>query len=209
MYDIIIALIIGVQIYNLSYSLEVELFKQSVRYYAHRTYMYGYNFIKKWFKEEPKKEIVEPVVIEKYEDKYKNKFQGMENVELEKERLESLKNNILIETTPNGNVLMFYDYKNNSFAYYSDKVMPYRFLDTVGRKYVIQYRCKSIYITDKMKKEEPIRKSKIKIDVKDVSNRYMYLGKFANFSFLKKVKKGVTNKKLNMSFKDFKNRSLV
>jgi hypothetical protein len=171
--------------------------------------MYGYNFIKKWFKEEPKKEIVEPVVIEKYEDKYKNKFQGMENVELEKERLESLKNNILIETTPNGNVLMFYDYKNNSFAYYSDKVMPYRFLDTVGRKYVIQYRCKSIYITDKMKKEEPIRKSKIKIDVKDVSNRYMYLGKFANFSFLKKVKKGVTNKKLNMSFKDFKNRSLV
>jgi hypothetical protein len=171
--------------------------------------MYGYNFIKKWFKEEPKKEIVEPVVIEKYEDKYKNKFQNMENVELEKERLENLKNNILIETTPNGNVVMFYDYKNNSFAYYSDKVMPYRFLDTVGRKYAIQYRCKNIYITDKMKKEEPIRKSKLKIDVKEVSNRYMYLGKIVNFSFLKKVKKGVTNKKLNMSFKDFKNRSLL
>jgi len=42
---------------------------------------------------------------ERYEDKYIDKFKKMESDELSTERLDSLKNTILLENTPNGNVL--------------------------------------------------------------------------------------------------------
>ena len=197
MYDILIALVVIIQIFS-KFSLEAELFKQSMRYYSYR----GYHYVKKWFSPPPKKEIIVPVVVEKYEDKYKKEFEVAETCET----TENLKYNILMENTPNGNVLMFYDSTNDSFVYYSDKVIPYRFLDTVGRKYVIHFKCKNVYIIDKSQAKN--HKGRLKIDVKECSNRYMYLGKIANFSFLQKVKKSVTNKKLNMSFKDFKNMNL-
>ena len=196
MYDILIALVVIIQIFN-KFSLEVELFKQSMRYYSCR----GYHYVKKWFSPPPKIEVIVPVVVEKYEDKYKKEFELAES-----SGTTNLKYNILMENTPNGNVLMFYDSTNDSFVYYSDKVIPYRFLDTVGRKYVIHFKCKNVYIIDKSQAKN--HKSRLKIDVKECSNRYMYLGKIANFSFLQKVKKNVTNKKLNMSFKDFKNMNL-
>ena len=40
--------------------------------------------------------------------------------------------------------------------------------------------------------------------LKERANRYTYEGKFANFNFLKKVEKKVFNKKLGLSFADFK-----
>jgi|LauGreSuBDMM15SN_2_FD.fasta_scaffold04549_1 hypothetical protein len=196
MYDILIALVVIIQIFN-KFSLEIELFRQSMRYYSYR----GYNYVKKWFSPPPKIEVTIPVVVEKYEDKYKKEFELAES-----SGTTDLKYNILMENTPNGNVLMFYDSTNDSFVYYSDKVIPYRFLDTVGRKYVIHFKCKNVYIIDKSQAKN--QKGRLKIDVKECANRYMYLGKIANFSFLQKVKKSVTNKKLNMSFKDFKNMNL-
>lgn len=200
MYDILIALVVIVQLLN-NFSLEVEVFKQSLRYYSYQSY----NYIKKWFSVPVEKEIIIPVVVERYEDKYKKEFEGAASCE----SVENLKYSILMENTPIGNVLMFYDSTNNSFVYYSDKVMPYRFLDTVGRKYVIHFKCKNVFIIDKSRpKPQNKTKGPLKVEVKECANRYMYLGKIANFSFLQKVKKNVTNKKLNMSFKDFKNMSL-
>jgi hypothetical protein len=43
-----------------------------------------------------------------------------------------------------------------------------------------------------------------KILLKDKANRYTYEGKFANFSFLKKVDRKTVNKKFAMTFADFK-----
>jgi hypothetical protein len=43
-----------------------------------------------------------------------------------------------------------------------------------------------------------------KIILKDKANRYTYEGKFANFNFLKKIDRKVFNKKLGLSFADFK-----
>ena len=200
MYDILIGLVVVVQLFNI-FSLEVELFKQSLRYYSYKSYHY----VKSWFSKPQEKETIVPVVVEKYEDKYKKEFNLAENCK----SVENLKYSILMENTPNGNVLMFYDSTNSSFVYYSDKVMPYRFLDTVGRKYVIHFKCKNVFIIDKSRpKPQNKTKGPLKVEVKECANRYMYLGKIANFSFLQKVKKNVTNKKLNMSFKDFKNMSL-
>ena len=43
-----------------------------------------------------------------------------------------------------------------------------------------------------------------KIILKERANRYTYEGKFANFNFLQKIERKVFNKKLGLSFSDFK-----
>ena len=43
-----------------------------------------------------------------------------------------------------------------------------------------------------------------KILLKDRANRYTYEGKFANFSFTKKVDRKIVDKKFGMTFADFK-----
>ena len=51
------------------------------------------------------------------------------------------------ETTPRGEILMYYDVKNKEFVYYSNnKNLPYRTLDAVARKYVCLHNVPSIYV---------------------------------------------------------------
>jgi hypothetical protein len=69
----------------------------------------------------------------------------MEDVELSKESIDSLKSSIVMENTPQGNVIMYWDNNKEAFIYYSDASMPYRFLEVVGRKYVIMNQCTDIY----------------------------------------------------------------
>lgn len=95
---------------------------------------------------------------EKYEEKYLKKYRNMEIVDLSKERLDGLKNTIIFENTPLGNVLMFYDNSRGSFAYYSDNTIPYRFLEVVGRKYVVMNNCKDIFVDMEVEIKEATRK---------------------------------------------------
>jgi hypothetical protein len=106
-----------------------------------------YNKITSFYQseEEDDDDDEEESIIEKYEDKYKIKLETLEKTETSIDRLNQLKNSFIIETTPYGNVLMFWDQNRLSFTYYSDKTMPYRFLEVVARKYVIMNRCKDIY----------------------------------------------------------------
>ena len=186
------------------------------------------------------------------------------------ERLDKLDNCYVIEKTPIGNVLMIYDKNRETFKYYSDCNIPYRYLEVIGRKYVKFFGCRPIFIDmeeelrlfeEKWEKDQEIKKikeeedkkaeiqkdsneinkkknvftkfksynkeavSKIsmaappknsipnktnvnkeneKILLKEKANRYTYEGKFANFNFLKKIEKKVFNKKLGLSFSDFK-----
>jgi hypothetical protein len=56
---------------------------------------------------------------------------------------------------------MFYDNSKESFVYYSDHIIPYRYLETISRKYVIIFDCKKIYINmeEELKKyEENLKK---------------------------------------------------
>ena len=52
------------------------------------------------------KTSMKPII---FEEKYKEEYKKAEENEVTKERLEQLKNSILVETTPLGNVVMFYD----------------------------------------------------------------------------------------------------
>jgi len=218
-----------------------------------------------------------------YEDKYKEEYKNKKAkeitgtpTEIPKEKIESLKHSFVIETTPLGNVLMFYDHIRETFTYYSDYNVPYRYLEVISRKYVLINDCVSLYIDmdDEIKeaerklqvekeqeqlreqrKEQQARDQNTKIDtpkkdvfaklkkynrvdaksqiiqpntnktvnnsrmtsndktvekenmiVKERANRYSYEGKFANFSFLKKVDKKLVDSKYAMTFSEFKKR---
>ena len=89
------------------------------------------------------------------------------------------KSRILLENTPRGNVMMFYNPYTLSFQYYSDEqIIPYKILQQVSTKYVVMYRCKDFFInmTDKpdnkmlivLQKEEDSLKSK-KMKVNDIA----------------------------------------
>jgi len=215
-------------------------------------------------------EIKAPVEVP-YPDKYLEKFKSMpfDNESLD---IESLKNSIVVEHTPLGNVAMYYDNKREAFVYYSDSVMPYRYLEVVARKYVITFHCKRVFID----MEDEINKAKTKIEeqknakkqeeeqaqqakaeenqelelkeepkkknvfanfknyntnttkdssnkpttgnstattantktedviLKENANHYTCDGRYSNFLVLKKVDKTLVDKRLKMSFADFK-----
>lgn len=188
-------------------------------------------------------------------------------------RLDKLKNCYVMEKTPIGNVLMIYEKDRESFKYYSDCNIPYRYLEVVGRKYIKLFDCRPIFVDmeeelrlfeEKWDKEQELKKIKEeedkknaeeaaknkqsvevkknvfakfksynkdaggkitmaappknsipnksvnenkeneKILLKERANRYTYEGKFANFNFLQKIERKVFNKKLGLSFADFK-----
>jgi hypothetical protein len=62
------------------------------------------------------------------------------------ERFKKLENCYIMETTPQGNVLMMYKTDRKSFVYYSDHVIPYRYLEVAARKYIKMFNCRMIYV---------------------------------------------------------------
>jgi len=129
------------------------------------------------------------MILIKFEDKYLDKIKALEDNELSIEKLESLSNSFTMENTTIGNVIMYWDNKRETFAYYADHIIPYRFLEVVGRKYVITNDCKRIFIDmDKeiksaenkldekkrhielLKQEEQQRKDQLNDDNEDIIN---------------------------------------
>lgn len=109
-------------------------------------------------------ELEEKISPQKYENKYLEevlKITSENNPEETKEEekqqlLEGLANSFIIEKTPLGNVAMYYNAKRESFTYFSDNTIPYRFLEVVARKYVLTYRCTDLYVImeEELKKYE-------------------------------------------------------
>ena len=82
-----------------------------------------------------------------YECKYIEEYQDLLVKELDANALAALAKCSLLETTPYGDVLLFYKNDTNNFIYYSKKKdIPYKYLETVSRKFVCDNDCKSIYV---------------------------------------------------------------
>jgi len=144
-----------------------------------------------------------------YEKKYLYKFDVMETNPL----YNKLEDYYIIENTPLGNVIMFYDLDNKSFNYYSDKLIPNKYLEVVSRRYVISNNSKIIYHSDEnedeVKKDDNVNKlpdvygnvkllPKIK-ETKSCINKYNYKGKISEFKIIKKN----TIQKKEISYEDY------
>ena len=77
-----------------------------------------------------------------------------------KNKLDNYIHNYITETTPSGAVHMRYNNNKKTFEYFSNNSIPYRYLETVGRKYVTTYWCKPIFIDI----VDELHKSEIKFD---------------------------------------------
>jgi hypothetical protein len=93
---------------------------------------------------EAKEESALPVVAP-FENKYLSQLSALVPVHLDKTTLDNLANNFVMEYTPNGNVIMFYDVVRETFTYYADNSIPYRYLQVLARKYVCTFNCPSLY----------------------------------------------------------------
>jgi hypothetical protein len=90
---------------------------------------------------------------------------GEDGEDGEEELTEDFVNNLCLntvtETTPRGDVLMYYSSKLGSFVYHSrTKEIPYKYLETVARRYVIEYNCKKLYIDIRKEYEKGVNKYK-------------------------------------------------
>jgi hypothetical protein len=67
-----------------------------------------------------------------------------------------------MENTPLGNVIMYYDKSRETFIYYSDSNIPYRYLEVISRKYVVMNNCKQIHVD----MEQEIKEAQEKLEQK-------------------------------------------
>ena len=91
------------------------------------------------------------------------------------EQLKKFKKNYIIENTPLGNVLMFYNHDKLAFEYYSDLTIPYRYLETVARKYVLTYNYRPLYIDMEEELKEYERKMQEKEKEKEENEKKQLL----------------------------------
>ena len=121
-------------------------------------------------------------------------------------RVQSLVTKKIIEETPLGKVLMYYDSKTESFCYHCEKSIPYNYLETVARKYVRLHDCRPIYIDsskelerarkeqEKMKEEDCVDETKEEETPSESNNDV-----FANFKNYKKQTKDPINSQMKSS----------
>ena len=98
-----------------------------------------------------------------YEMKWFVEFDDKDDESVEEELTEEFVNdlclNTVTETTPRGDVLMYYSSNLGSFVYHSrTKEIPYKYLETVARKYVIEYNCKKLYVDIRKEYEKGLNK---------------------------------------------------
>jgi hypothetical protein len=93
-----------------------------------------------------KKKLVELFESQKYQEECLAKLNEEAKKFVIDKRLEKLENCHIMESTPLGNVLMKYDKNKESFRFYSDSTIPYRYLEVVGRKFVKQFNCRPLFV---------------------------------------------------------------
>ena len=94
-----------------------------------------------------------------FENRYFTEYDDLEEKDLTDKFVKDLKLNVIREETPKGEVLMYYSDVMESFVYYSKtKEIPYKYLETLARKYVIIYDCKRIYIDIRKEYEKGLNK---------------------------------------------------
>ena len=98
------------------------------------------------------------------------------------------------ETTPRGEILMYYDVKNKEFVYYSNnKNLPYRTLDAVARKYVCLNNIPSIYVDIREEVKKGFEKCKNKAKYIDSATATSSLSSSSSlYAVYKNYKSGAT-----------------
>ena len=165
-----------------------------------------------------------------YDKKYQKEFDELEECKIEDDELAELREKSLEEETPLGVVKMHYNSEYGGFEWYCDTShVPYRFLETVVRKYIIEHNCLQLYVNLKEeidKSNKLVEKAREKLDKSDKNTDSVFVQKKSNnkelldvlaiknkylkFKYLGKLKKTKKNDSgpiynmINIDFSTFK-----
>jgi hypothetical protein len=92
-----------------------------------------------------------------YDVKYDVKYDSLEAIQLNEDEMVMLPSKFVMESTPVGNVIMYFDYDKRAFQYYSDFSVPYKYLECVSKKFCI------------VNKNKIYRDIKMEVDVNEFS----------------------------------------
>lgn len=181
-------------------------------YYEYKYLEDYYDLLDKKLKLKEEETLLEGEEGEEEDEEKEDEEQESEDTEPyeENEDLVSLKDNFIEENTPRGIIYMAYDNSIESYIYYSKtKDIPYKYLETVARKYVIDNKCLNIYVDykeeyiqglNKYKQmlqerkellENKIKEKEQKQDEDNVENKKKNI--FANFKSYNKQDKSTKN----------------
>jgi hypothetical protein len=94
------------------------------------------------------------------------------------------------EMTPEGKVILSYDESSNTFLYWAQKPIAYKYLEVVARKYVIVYDCKELYV-NMFKELFKAMHKEVKPEVKTVTDSPFAV--FKSYNRVHKVNKKIAN----------------
>jgi hypothetical protein len=181
-------------------------------YYEYKYLEDYYDLLDKKLKLKEEETLLEGEEGEEEDEEKEDEEQESEDTEPyeENEDLVSLKDNFIEENTPRGIIYMAYDNSIESYIYYSKtKDIPYKYLETVARKCVIDNKCLNIYVDykeeyiqglNKYKQmlqerkellENKIKEKEQKQDEDNVENKKKNI--FANFKSYNKQDKSTKN----------------
>jgi hypothetical protein len=109
-----------------------------------------------------------------YEDELNEAREANKDMELTEEQRKQLHLSTVVEETPRGKVVMFYDNSTESFWWFADsKDVPYKYLEAVCRRYVTVYDCVSLYngTIDELKRVIEERKAANEEDANNKENK--------------------------------------
>jgi hypothetical protein len=132
----------------------------------------------------------ETIITVAYQDKYLMKIRNVKDkLKQDPLNITHFKNNFVMEYTPLGNVLMYYNDVKECFYYYSDSTIPYRYLEVVARKYVLMNNCVSLYFDmeeELNRREKDKEKDRIHWQQKDLKEDINKQKDLKDFKDLKK-----------------------
>ena len=91
-----------------------------------------------------------------YSMNYRTEYELLEDRALSETELAQLHYKVVTETTDFGDIHMLYDAKTETFWYYTDhlKEVSYTLLEAVARKYVVEYKCKRLYLGEPVAEQQ-------------------------------------------------------
>ena len=104
-----------------------------------------------------------------YENKYMAEYDELISRSIEDTEFDTFKYIFVSNKTPKGVIQMYYDTNLKSFCYYTNtKDIPYQYLETVGRFYVIEHDCKSLLINSKEEYDKAVETQQAEIIKKEL-----------------------------------------
>ena len=130
----------------------------------------------------------------KYQDKYPLK-DIKEDIDLDKKSIKT--NRYVNENTPDGSIFLRWNSDKEGFEYWSNTNIKYSYLETVARKYVKVFNCKSLYVDRNKELENVGNKEKEKKENEEMKKEDKQEDKEEKVSVFANLKSKKNNKKKN------------